>query len=615
MKETSTHVRPLGAYRVIKDLKEADVLTLSENARRVLEARYLRHDVRRRIVETPAEMFARVAETVASAESMFDNAAQEAEWREKFYQLLASLEFLPNTPALMNAGAPDGQLSACFVLPVPDTMEGILEAVRGMALIQRTGGGTGFSFSQLRPKGDPVVSGGSASAGPVSFMQIFDCVTERIRQGGKRRGANMAVLRVEHPDILDFIRAKQDERVLRNFNLSVGVTDAFMAAVQQGGRYALAHPRTGQTVAQVQAREVFAEIVNAAWRSGDPGLLFLDAIGRANPTPQLGSIEATNPCGEVPLLPHESCNLGSISLARFVAERNGRAIVLWEKLRDAVDTAVRFLDDLIEVNHYPSPAITHMSRGNRKIGLGVMGFADALVRLGISYDSDEAAAHAEAFMRGIAAEAQRASEQLAAERGVFPNWPASVYQRRALQIRNCTRTAIAPTGTIGVIADTSPSIEPFFALAYRRTHVLAGQTLSEINPLFRRYLRRRGLDADACLRELQERGNLGAAAAVPDDAKRLFVTALEIPPERHLQIQAAFQRHVDNSVSKTINLPHDVVPEVVAHIYLRAWELGLKGITIYRYGSRSSQVLELGAGEHTWCPDRAARCDPEECQF
>ena len=604
----ATNVKP-------PDGKAGDWLKLSDNARRVLAARYLRRDAQRRIVETPEELFARVAKTVAAAEARFGRAADESRWSEEFFRLLTSFEFLPNTPALINAGAPDGQLSACFVVPVPDNLEGIFDAVRDMALIQRTSGGTGFSFSRLRPKGDPAVANGSESAGPVSFMQIFNCVTEHVRQGGKRRGANMGVLRVDHPDILDFIRAKLEERALTNFNLSVGVTDAFMTAVQRGDRYALVHPRTGQVLARVPAREVFDEIINAAWRMGDPGLLFLDAINRANPTPQLGDIEATNPCGEVPLLPHEACNLGSLSLARFVAERDGRAAVDWERLRGVVNTAIRFLDNLIEVNHYPSLEIARQTRGNRKIGLGVMGLAEALVRLGISYDSDEAVSLAAEFMRTIAGEAMRASEQLAAERGVFPHWPGSIYERRAVRLRNATRTAIAPTGTIGIIADTSPGIEPFFALAYRRSHVLAGQTLYEINPLFREHLHRRGLDTAACLQELQAQGNLRRLSSVPDDLKRLFVTALEIPPGRHLQIQAAFQRHVDNSVSKTVNLPHEADPQEVARIYQRAWELGLKGITIYRYGSRATQVLELGANESAQHYEHLARCDPEECRL
>ncbi len=590
-------------------------IELADNARRVLEARYLRRDADRRIVETPAELFARVAQAIADAENHFPGSRAAGHWAEEFYRMLTALEFLPNSPALMNAGTPLGQLSACFVLPVPDTMEGIFEALKEMAIIQRTGGGTGFSFSRLRPAGDVVASTGGQSSGPVSFMKIFDCATEHIKQGGKRRGANMGVLRVDHPDIREFIAAKLDGVTLQNFNISVGVTDRFMEALRGGGDYELIHPGTGRPVARVQAQPVFDAIVEAAWRTGDPGLLFLDVINRANPTPRLGAIEATNPCGEIPLLPGESCNLGSIHLGRMLREREGRAEIDWEKLRATVRTAVRFLDDLIEVNRYPVPEIEAMSRGNRKIGLGVMGFAGMLIQLGISYDSDEACEMAELLMRFIAETALQASQALAGERGVFPNWPGSVYEAQQLRVRHATRTAIAPTGTIGIIAGASPGIEPLFALAYRRAHVLGGQTLFEVNPIFLETLERRGLDAARLVPAIQERGRLANVPGVPADLQRLFVTALEVPAERHLQIQAAFQQHVDNSVSKTINLPQDAAPGEVARIYRRAWELGLKGITIYRYGCKAAQVMELGVGEEPLQYDYAARCDPGECRL
>jgi ribonucleoside-diphosphate reductase alpha chain len=565
-------------------------------------------------VETPEELFARVARAIAEAELLLGTAEKARRWEEIFYELLLSRDFLPNSPTLMNAGTPLGQLSACFVLPVGDTMEEIFEAVKQMALVQRTGGGTGFSFSRLRPKGDVVASTGGEASGPVSFMKIFDSATEHIKQGGKRRGANMGVLRVDHPDILEFITAKRDERTLQNFNISVAVTDAFMEAVRRDQEYELINPRTGRVVRRMSARFVFEEIVRAAWQTGDPGLLFLDAINRANPTPHLGAIEATNPCGEVPLLPYESCNLGSINLAHMLREREGRADVDWEKLRATVRKAVRFLDDVIEVNRYPIPEIERMTRGNRKIGLGVMGFAELLIRLGLSYDSDEAVALAEQVMQAIAEEALVASAELAAERGVFPNWKGSVHEARNHHVRHATLTAIAPTGTISIIADTSASIEPLFALAYRRTHVLGGQTLYEVNPLLLEYLDRYGLRAEDVLEAVLARGRLRDVAQVPEEVKRLFVTALEIPPDRHLRIQAAFQRAVDNSVSKTINLPEEATVEEVARAYWHAWELGLKGITIYRYGSKSAQVLELGVDEEAHHYDHASRCDPEECR-
>jgi ribonucleoside-diphosphate reductase alpha chain len=589
-------------------------LKLSENAIRVLEARYLRRDERREIVETPEELFERVARAIAEAELLLGNARRAREWEERFYELLTSLDFLPNSPTLMNAGTPLGQLSACFTVPVEDTMEGIFEAIKDMALVQRTGGGTGFSFSRLRPKGDIVASTGGEASGPVSFMKIFDCATEHIKQGGKRRGANMGVLRVDHPDILEFITAKLDGKTLQNFNISVGVTDAFMEAVRDDKPYELIHPRTGQAVKALRAKQVFDTICQAAWQTGDPGLLFLDTINRANPTPHLGAIEASNPCGEVPLLPYEACNLGSINLARMVRLRDGRYKIDWEKLRETTRVAVRFLDDVIEVNKLPIPEIERMVRGNRKIGLGVMGFAELLIRLGVSYDADEAVEVAEQIMSAIAEEALKASQELAEERGVFPFWKGSVYEAKGLRVRNATRTAVAPTGTISIIAGTSASIEPLFALAYKRTGVLGGQTLYEVNPLFVEYLERHGLNAEKITEQVMERGNLKGVEGVPDELKRLFVTALEIPPEKHLAIQAAFQRHVDNSVSKTINLPYEATVDDVRRAYWQAWELGLKGITIYRYGSKSAQVLELGADEEAHHYEHASKCDPEECR-
>jgi ribonucleoside-diphosphate reductase alpha chain len=586
---------------------------LSENAIRVLQARYLRRDSNRRIIETPDELFETVAKGVSYAELLLGRPSQALYWEEKFRSLLLSLDFLPNTPTLMNAGKPLGQLSACFVLPVEDSMEGIFEALKQMALVQRTGGGTGFSFSRLRPRGDLVETTSGEASGPVSFMKIFDCATENIKQGGKRRGANMGVLRVDHPDIMEFVWSKKDGGTLRNFNISVGVTDAFMKAVKDDQKYDLIHP-AGRIEGSLRAKEVFEAITEAAWLTGDPGLLFLDAINRFQPTPHLGEIEATNPCGEIPLLPFESCNLGSINLSHMLRSEDGRTVLDWDKLRTTAAVATRFLDDVIEVSKYPVLEIEQMTRGNRKIGLGVMGFAEMLIHLDLSYDSDEAVQFAEKIMHVISLEARKTSEELAEERGAFPHWKGSAHERKGIKLRNATLTAVAPTGTIGIIAGTTPSIEPLFALAYRHSHVLEEETLPEPNPIFWEALSRRRMKAEKLMTEVAAKGRLKGLKGVPEDIKRLFVTALEIPPSRHIQMQAAFQLHVDNSVSKTVNLPQEATVKDVADAYWKAWELGLKGITIYRYGSKSSQVLELGLGEEALHYDHASKCDPEECK-
>jgi len=593
-------------------------LKLSRNALQVLEARYLRRDKEGRIKESPEQLFERVAQAVAYAELIEGNAGDAAFWQEEFYRLLTSLDFLPNSPTLMNAGTSMGQLSACFVLPVEDTMEGIFEAVKQMALIQRTGGGTGFSFSRLRPRDDLVSSTGGEASGPVSFMKIFDCATENIKQGGKRRGANMGILRVDHPDILEFITAKLDGVTLQNFNISVGITDAFMDALLHDLPYDLIHPRTGLSIRRLSARRVFDTIVDTAWQTGDPGLVFLDTINRTNPIPHLGKIEATNPCGEIPLLPYESCNLSSINLAHMVIEHGGRTELHWDKLRSTVHKGVRFLDDVITVSRYSLPKIEKVTRGNRKIGLGVMGFADMLIKLGIPYDSGEAVGMADRLMYFIAGEAMKASQQLAEERGVFPNWKGSIYEAQNVMVRNATRTAIAPTGTISIIADTSAGIEPLFALAYRRSHVLSGRTLYETSPVFLDYLQRHKMDVRGLVECILEKGHLREVESVKDlsdEVKRLFVTALDISPERHISIQTAFQRHIDNSVSKTINLPEEATPRDIARVYRSAWELGLKGITVYRYGSKSKQILELGIDEEARQFEHSSKCDPGECML
>ncbi|MFW6099202.1 MAG: adenosylcobalamin-dependent ribonucleoside-diphosphate reductase [Thermodesulfobacteriota bacterium] len=584
---------------------------LTDNALRVMRSRYLRQDRNRHIRETPAQLFQRVAKAVAQAELLFGHASDADRREEEFLLLLNSLDFLPNSPTLMNAGTPLGQLSACFVLPISDTMESIFETLKMMALVQRTGGGTGFSFSALRPQGDLVASTSGSASGPVSFMKIYDAATYHIKQGGKRRGANMGVLRVDHPDIMDFIRAKTDEGALQNFNLSVLVTDAFMQAVQRDESYDLLHPRERYPTGSVRAKEVFEAIVQAAWETGDPGLIFHDAVNRANPTPQLGPITATNPCGEIPLLGFESCTLGSVNLAHML-DRQDRDIEE-ERLRQTVQSAIRFLDNVIEINRYPVDAIEQMTRGTRKTGLGVMGFSEMLIRLGISYDSDEAVSIADRVMKCIQDEAFKTSVELARERGVYPFWRGSIHEQKGINIRNAARTAIAPTGTIGIIADTTPGIEPLFALAYRRAHVLDGETLYEINPLFRSYAEHYGVDTEDLMAQLGQRGTLSAIEGIPTALKNRFITALEIPPHRHLQVQAAFQRHVDSSVSKTINMAEEKGPQEMSEIYTQAWKLGLKGITVYRHGSKPDQVIQLGTDEQPHQYDHHVKCDPEEC--
>jgi ribonucleoside-diphosphate reductase alpha chain len=590
-------------------------MDLSQNAVKVLEARYLRRDNERKIIETPEELFQRVAKCVASAELLFGKPKDVGYWEEEFFDMMTSLDFLPNSPTLMNAGTPMGQLSACFVLPVEDTMEDIFEAVKQMALVQRTGGGTGFSFSKLRPRGSVVASTGGESSGPVSFMKIFDCATEHIKQGGKRRGANMGVLRVDHPDVMEFIKAKLEEGVLRNFNVSVGITGAFLEALKKDSEYELIHPGTREVTGKLKAKDVFDTIGESAWASGDPGLLFLDTINKEHPLSNLGEIEATNPCGELPLLPYESCNLASINLSHMVEEKGSNAGVGWEKLNQIVHKAVRFLDNVIEINNFPLPQVEAITKNNRKIGLGVMGFAEMLIKLGIPYDSEEAIEVAEKIMSSIHQEATKTSMKLGEERGVFPNWGKSTYLKQGKKMRNATVTSIAPTGTISIIAGTTSSIEPMFAVAYKRSHVLEGKTLVEINPVFLEYSRRNGFYSDELIEELPGKGTLKNVDGIPEEVKRIFVTALDIHYEQHLRMQAAFQKHVDNSVSKTINMPKEATVEDVKKSYTLAYELGCKGITIFRYGSKREQVLELGGEEEVFEKEHFSKCDPHACKM
>ncbi|MEX2148465.1 MAG: adenosylcobalamin-dependent ribonucleoside-diphosphate reductase [Candidatus Rokuibacteriota bacterium] len=590
-------------------------MDFTPNALRVLEARYLRRDATGRVVEKPAELIQRVARAVAQAELLLGTAAAADRWQETFESLLGSLDFLPNSPTLMNAGTPLGQLAACFVLPVEDSMDGIFGALHAMAILQRGGGGSGFSFSRLRPTGDIVASTGGEASGPVSFMRVFDCATENIKLGGRRRGANMGALRVDHPDIVEFAGAKRTPGAFTNFNLSVAVTDRFMEAVASGEHYDLIHPRHGRATGRLSARAVFDAIVQAAWETGDPGLLYLDAIARANPTPALGGIEATNPCGEVPLLAWESCVLGSVNLAHMVRVEDGDPAIDWARLRHAVRTGVRFLDDVIEINRDPLPAIAVATRATRKIGLGVMGFAECLIRLGVGYGTGDAVVWADRLIGFIADEARGVSRELAEERGTFPAWRHSIHGVRHDRRRHATLLSIAPTGTLGILAGTSAGIEPLYALAYRRAHTLGGEPLPELNPVFQRWAEQQRVDAAALVREVAAAGTLAAVASVPPAVRRLFVTATELDVDRHLAVQHAFQRHVDNAVSKTINLPESASAEAVAGAYLHAWRLGLKGVTVYRSGSRDAQVLTLGLGEEPAAREHFARCDVAACRL
>ena len=560
---------------------------LTVNALEVLKARYLLRDEKENIIEAPAQLFERVAKAIAKVDEKYGDEAEKSE--KIFYEMMAKLEFLPNSPTLFNAGTVIGQLSACFVLPVPDSLDGIFTALKNMALIEQTGGGVGFNFSQLRPKGDIVRSTKGVASGPVSFMRIFDVATEVIKAGGKRRGAMMGILRVDHPDILEFITAKQNPTFLSNFNVSVAVTGEFMQAVAADEEYWLVNPRNNEKVRGLKAREVWNLIARSAWASGDPGVIFIDEINRHNPTPQVGRIEATNPCGEQPLLPYESCNLGSINLSRMVTDGK----VNWDKLRETVRNAVHFLDNVVDANVYPLKEIAEITRANRKIGLGVMGFADMLILLGVPYDSEEALKLAEQVMRFIQEEAHERSREIGEARGSFPNFERSIWRNKYSAFRNATVTTVAPTGTISIIAGCSSGIEPLFAVSFIR-NVLGGARLFETNVLFEAVAKARGFYSAQLLEDVAKTGSVQKIAGVPEDVKRLFVTALDIAPVWHVKMQAAFQKFTDNAVSKTVNMPFEAKVGDVQEIFDLAWRLKCKGITVFRYGSKPEQVLYIG---------------------
>ena len=565
---------------------------INDNAMKVLEKRYLAKNEHGQVTEDVEGLFRRVARAVAEADTLYDPNADIEAVSDSFYDLMTSLRFLPNSPTLMNAGRPLGQLSACFVLPVGDSMEDIFEAVKNAALIHKSGGGTGFSFSRLRQKGATVRSTGGVASGPVSFMRVFNVATEAVKQGGTRRGANMGILRVDHPDILEFIRCKSDTNDINNFNISVGLTEAFMRAVEAGEEYDLIDPKTKQSVSRLSARAVFDEIVDAAWATGEPGIVYLDRLNRDNVVPTVGEIESTNPCGEQPLLPFESCNLGSIDLVSLLKTVDGATKLNFDLLKTTVEEAVHFLDNVIDVNNYPLERIGEMTRSTRKIGLGVMGFADALLALGIPYNSDEGVAFAERVMSFIQTTGHNASRRLAKTRGAFPLFSESTLKDEE-PIRNATVTTIAPTGTLSIIAGCSSGVEPVFGYVYIR-NVMDGTQMVEVNPLLMEKLRALGLDSEEMFQRIAAEGTIAHIAEIPEEVRKVFVCAHDISPEAHVRMQAAFQRYTDNAVSKTVNFPNAATRDDVYAVYLMAYREGLKGVTIYRDGSRTGQVLNIG---------------------
>lgn len=559
---------------------------LTKNAREILNDRYLLRDDKGNIVETTNQLFKRVAKFVATAEGN-----NQSTWEKQFFQVMNNLDFLPNSPTLMNAGIIKGQLSACFVLPVNDSLDNIFTTLKNAALIHQSGGGTGFNFSRLRPKNDRVTFLHGTSSGPIAFIKIYDTATENVKQGGKRRGANMGILNIDHPDIKAFITSKSDKKQLQNFNISVGVTNAFMEAVKNKLSWSLINPRTLEVEKKLKATLLWQRITEEAWKTGDPGLIFLDTINDDNPLPKSGRIESTNPCGEVPLLDYESCNLGSINLSHMVTSDEKELEINWNKLALTIKTAIRFLDNIISVNHYLLPETRLITQRNRKIGLGVMGWAEMLIQLEIPYASKEAVDLGNKIMKFIKEKSYESSEKLAEEKGAFPEWKDSKHFSN-MPLRNATCNSIAPTGTISVIADTSYSIEPLFALAYKRIGILNGKNQTEVNKLLKNKMKTLGLWNEAIKQTIFETGSIREIDTIPDNIKKLFETSLEIPWKYHLLHQKAFQTYTDNAVSKTINLPEITSVKEIAEIYWTAWEYKLKGITIYRYGSRKEQVLQ-----------------------
>ncbi len=577
---------------------------LTENSIKILEARYLKKDPDGNLIETPKDMFLRVANNIAEANTIYGEPVEET--ASKFYEMMAKLEFLPNSPTLMNADNDLQQLSACFVLPVEDSMNGIFDAIKNAALIHKSGGGTGFSFSRIRPKNDIVKTTGGVASGPISFMRIFDEATNTVKQGGKRRGANMGVMRVDHPDIRDFITCKEDEDQLNNFNISVAITENFMKAYNNNEKYELINPRNDKISGLEDANEIFNLIVKMAHKNGEPGIVFLDKINEENPTPDIGKIESTNPCGEQPLLPFEACNLGSINLSKMTEGPIGNAEINYDKLANTVKKAVHFLDNVIDMSEFPLDKITEMVQGNRKIGLGVMGYSDMLLKLGLAYNSKAAVETAENIMGFISKKAKEASHELAKRRGPFPNFDKSIYEK---EYRNATTTTIAPTGSISIIAGTSSGIEPLFALAYER-HVI-DETLIELHPIFADIAEERGIMSDELKEKLANQSSIQEIDEIPDDLKEIFVTSHDISPEWHIKTQAAFQKYVDNAVSKTINFKNDASKEDVKNAYELAYKLGCKGITIYRDGSRSGQVLTTKSSEQDGKDNKRKRNRPK----
>lgn len=570
---------------------------VSANAELVLSKRYYHKDSEGNPQENATDLFWRVASSIAKEEEKYaKSSCNPQKLAEKFYSVMAGGYFLPNSPTLMNAGSKLGQLSACFVLPVGDSIEEIFDAIKYAAMIHKSGGGTGFSFSNIRSKDSRVGTTGGVASGPVSFLRIFNTATEQIKQGGTRRGANMGILRVDHPDILEFIRAKEQDGEFINFNLSVALTEKFMEAVEKGEDYPLIDPHSGKSKSSLNAKEVFDILVNKAWQSGDPGIVFLDRINRDNPTPNQGEMESTNPCGEQPLLPFEACNLGSINLSKFVIANKTSSCktdcIDWDGLKDIIHTAVRFLDNVIDASQFPLEKIAEKVRTNRKIGLGVMGFADMLFALELPYNSEEALSLAEKIMEFIQTEGRNASHQLAEERGAFPAFSESIY-KDGKTLRNATITTIAPTGTLSIIAGCSSGIEPVFALAFAR-HVMDGERLVEVNPYFETALKSCGLYSTELMDAVTNTGSVSSFDFLPQNIKDTFVTAMDISAEAHLRMQAAFQKYTDNAVSKTVNLPNNATVQDIDHIYRLAYTLGCKGVTVYRDGSKSGQVLNIG---------------------